>query len=285
MKKIAPLLFFLLCFMAAAQHPQRIISGAPNFTEILFALELGERLVAVTDFCKYPPEAMRKEKIGGYINPNMEKIISLHPDLVIIPKTKSELPRKLTRLNIHVLELPNESVADVLHAVAAIAERCGVPAMGTHLKTQMENELSQLQSRFADKPKVRTLLVVSRAPDSLKDIYAAASGTFLDELLNIAGGENVFAKQPALYPKISRESLIAFNPDVILDMTFFNTTHTTDTMQTALKPWYDLTVINAVKHRRVYLITDPSLTIQGARLPQSARLIADLIHKNEEDKP
>lgn len=285
MKKSAIIIFLLIGVIASAEYPGRIISCAPNFTEMLFALSLGERVVGVTDFCKYPPEAAQKEKIGGFINPNLEKIISLHPDLVIIPKTKSELSQKMARLNIPLLELPNESVADALKAVASIAEHCGVPENGMRLKTGMENELAELQSRYANKPKVRTLIVVSRAPDSLKDIYAAASGTFPDELLRIAGGENVLAKQPALYPKISRESLIAFNPDVILDMTFFSAAHTTDTLRSALQPWFDLSAISAVRQRRVYLVTDPSLTIQGPRLPQSARQLADYIHKQQGEQP
>ena len=275
-----PILFLLALLMVepAVAGEMRIISSAPNFTEMLFALDLGGKVVGVTDFCRFPPEAALKEKIGGYLNPNLEKIIRLRPTLVITPRTKSDLPQKLRRLNIPTLEIPNETVNDALNAITSIAGAASVPERGAQLRTTIAHDLESLKIKYAQKPPVRTLIVVGRAPDSLRDIYAAGPGTFLDELLRFGGGENILPPQTALYPKLSRESLIALNTDVILDTTFSGLAPTTDTLNAALRPWLDFTSVNAVKNGRVYIILDPSLTIQGPRLAHSAHLIADYLH-------
>jgi len=281
-----PIIFLLVMLMTkpVVAGEMRIISCAPNFTEMLFALDSGDKVVGVTDFCKFPPEAALKEKIGGYLNPNLEKIITLRPTLVITPKTKSDLPQKLRRLNIPTLEIPNETVSDALNAITSIAKAVGVPERGAQLRSAIAHDLESLKTKYAHKPPVRTLIVVGRAPDSLRDIYAAGAGTFLDELLRFGGGENILPPQPALYPKLSRESLIALNPDVILDTTFSGLASTTDTLKAALNPWLDLTSVNAVKNGRVYIIFDPSLTIQGPRLAHSARIIADYLHREGKGK-
>jgi iron complex transport system substrate-binding protein len=263
---------------AAEPYLCRIVSTVPNFTEILFALGLEDRVAGVTDFCHYPPEASRKEKIGGFLNPNMEKIISLKPDLVLLPKTKSPLAQKMRGLGIPILEIPNETIADVLNAITSIAQSTGVSERGENLKKRLEKEISTIQQSFSARDSVRTLVIVAHSPDSLKDLYAAAPGTFLDELLTIAGGTNILRRGQILYPKISKESLVMLNPEAILDTSYAGNEFTTDTLRAALRPWKSLPTIKAVKENRVYFITDPSITIPGPRMADSARYIADLLH-------
>ncbi len=269
---------------AADTPPQRIITPAPNFTEILFALGLGDRVVGLSDFCHYPPEAMKKERIGGFLNPNLEKIVSLRPDLVIVPKTKNDIAQKLRSLKLHVLELPNETVADLLNAIGRIANATGVPQRGRRLRKKIETEIASLKRKYRNLPPVPTLIIVARSPDSVKDLYAAAPGTFLDELLTIAGGKNVLKRQVALYPKLSKESLIALNPQVILDTSLTGQNLTTGTLKAALSPWETLASIDAVKNHRIYPITNPAITIQGPRIAESARYIAHLLHHEKRGK-
>lgn len=272
----------MVCTAIAAPLPERIISGAPNFTEMLFALGLGDRVIGVTDFCRFPPEAGEREKIGGYLNPNLEKIISLSPDLVILPKTKRDLTDRLVALNINSLLLPNETISDALDAIVSIASASGVPRRGRSLKKRIERELQAVKNRYAQTPPVRTFICVARSPGTLKDLYGAAPGTFLNELLVIAGGENILEKSIPLYPKISKESLVVMNPGVILDATYSGRELTTSTVQTVLDPWKALPAIDAVKQDRVYMITDPAITVPGPRMARSARSIAGMIHRQEE---
>ena len=263
---------------AAEHYPRRIVSTVPNFTEILFALGLEERVVGVTDFCRYPLQALSKEKIGGYLNPNMEKILSLKPDLVLLPKTKSPLEQKIRGLGVPILEIPNETIGDTLNAITGIAQKAGVPEQGEILRKRLEKEITTVQKSCAAQDSVRTIIIVAHSPDSLKDLYAAAPGTFLDELLTIAGGTNILPRGKILYPKISKESLVMLNPEAILDTSYAGNEFTTDTLRAVLRPWQSLPTIKAVKENRVYFITDPSITIPGPRMADSARYIADLLH-------
>jgi len=275
-------LAFPLFLNGEENPPQRIISSAPNFTEMLFALGLENRVKGVTDFCTYPPAALEKEKIGGFLNPNLEKIISLNPDLVVVPKTKSTLLQKLQNLRIPILELPNETITDALDSLVTIAKAAGVPSRGIELRKKMQTELEQIKKKYSRQKPVRTLVVVGRSPNSLKDMYAASPGTFVSELLTIAGGENILSQGTALYPKISKESLIALNPDAIIDTTLAGQEITTPTLKLARESWNVLSAINAVKTKRIYLVTDPSVTIQGPRLVNTAKYFAAILHKETE---
>ncbi len=280
------MLTFLTMFLVALGHvtvcaeepcPRRIVSTAPNLTEMLFALGLGDRVVGVTDFCRYPPAALTREKIGGYLNPNMEKILSLKPDLVLVPRTKSPLQQKMRGLGIPILEIPNETIADALNAITTIARSTGIPERGEDLRRRLEQDLSILRKSHEGRSPVRTLVVVAHSPDSLKDLYAAGPGTFLDELLEIAGGTNILHRGQILYPKISKESLVRLDPEAILDMSYSGQEITTDTLRAVLLPWHTLPTIQAVRENRVHIVTDPSITIPGPRMAGSARFLADLL--------
>lgn len=276
------MIFLESAMTAFASPPRRIISCAPNFTEILFALGLGEQVVGVTDFCRFPPEALKKEKIGGFLNPNLEKIIHLDPDLVILPETRSQMGIKMDKLHIPFLEIPNESLSDSLKAIETIAEAAGALERGKALRTKLEEELRTIREKYKNANKVRSLILVDRSPDGLKDIYVSAPGTYLNEILEIAGGVNVLSRQPAFYPKLSKESLIGLNPEVILDTTLAGQNYTSQTLQSALRSWEDLPLLDAVKNKRVYMLTNPAITIQGPRIAETAGYIACLLHKNSE---
>ena len=277
----------LLCLIAfmggllnrtSADEARRIITCAPNITEIVFEMGLGDSVAGVTEFCRFPSEAMRREKVGGYLNPNIEKIVALRTDLVIIPLTKSGLRRKLEGMNLRVLELPNESIKDSLNAMTLIGEKAGAAEKGAALRRRVELEIAAARELYSGRPPVRTLIVVGRSPDSLKDMYAAAPGTFLDELLTAAGGVNVLNRQPLLYPRLSRESLIAMNPEAIIETGYLGTEMTTGTLKASLKAWESLPTLTAVREGRVHTVNDPRLTIQGPAMARSIRLLGDILH-------
>ncbi|MBN1902770.1 ABC transporter substrate-binding protein [Candidatus Sumerlaeota bacterium] len=282
--RLINILFIVLCIEtgspAFALTPERIVSCSPSFTEILFALGKGEQVVGVTDFCRFPPEALKKQKIGGFLNPNLEKVIYLKPDLVVVQDAKSQMGEKMKRLGLPVLEIRNESLSDSLKAVEIIAGAAGVPERGKALKRNLEEKLNSIRKKYENTDKVRTLIVVDRSPEGLKDIYVSAPGTYLNEILEIAGGVNVLSRQPALYPKISKESLIALNPDVILDTTLAGQNFTSKTLQSAVDSWQDIPLLRAVKNQRIFMLTDPAVTIQGPRIAETTGHMADILHKN-----
>jgi len=146
-KRLAPVWIFLFCLFwihpqtAAAKSYQRIISFRPNVTEILFALGLGPKVVGVTEFSHYPPEVEKIEKIGGYFNRSLEKILSLKPDLIILvpDATTAKIESALKRSNIETLTLHADSVEDVYDSIQKIADANDIPEKGKALVTQIQS--------------------------------------------------------------------------------------------------------------------------------------------------
>jgi iron complex transport system substrate-binding protein len=194
--------------------PKRIIAVAPNVVEILFELGQGQHVVGVGDHCKFPPAAAGKPRVGGLLDPRLEEIALLEPDLAILLPSEQLLARGLGRLGIEVLVIPIETLTDVELAIEVIASRLSQEEQGEAL-------IDRLQQGLAPRPAatgVSTLMVVGREPGNLSDVYAAGSGTYLNELLNRLGGENVVADAPLKYPQISLEEILVRRPQVIVEL-------------------------------------------------------------------
>lgn len=196
--------------------PRRIIAVAPNIVEILYALDLGDRVVGVGDYCSWPPEAAEKPKIGGLIDPRLEVIVGLEADLAILLASEQSLARSLERLGIEVLVAPVETVDDVARAMMLIGER-------TDRQRQARKAVEALQRGVAPRAASngesrRVLLVIGRRPGSLSEIFAAAGDTFLDELAARAGAANVLGDSPVRYPQVGLEEILLRAPEVIVEL-------------------------------------------------------------------
>jgi iron complex transport system substrate-binding protein len=187
---------------------------APNVVEILFELGLEHHVVAVGDHCVWPPEVAGKPRIGGLLDPRLETIASLEPDLAILLPSEQQLVTSLERLGVEVLVTPVESLLDVESAIDAIAARTGMQAKGAELVERLRSSLAPRE--MAEGPEV--LLVVGREPGNLADIYVAAGGTFLDELLGRLGGSNIVADSPVRYPQVGLEEIATRGPKVIVEL-------------------------------------------------------------------
>jgi len=181
------------------QPPQRIVALTPSVEETLFALGLGKRVVGVGDYCLWPPEARSLPRLGGLFNPNLERIVSLKPDLAVLIPSERDLGGKLGRVGIASLIVKNENLADVEQSFREIARRCGVPAEGERLAARWKQDLAPRPLSW--KPKV--MLSVGRQSGRLVDVLAAGPGTFFDDLLLRMGGVNAFADAPTRYPQVS----------------------------------------------------------------------------------
>lgn len=257
-------------------QPRRIVSAAPAITETLFALGLGDRVVAVTDYCRYPPEAIAKPKIGGYTQPNIEAIAALRPDLVIIERNPIQLGPKLQAMKLKVLEVPAQTIADIPRMITAIANAAGVPDAGGKLARGIETELDEIRRRTGSRPKRRVLFVVGRSANSLEGMMAVGGSSYLNDLIAVAGGVNIFEKAVAAYPRISLEQVIGANPDVILDMGDMAQTAsvTEDHKRRAVALWKRYPVLRA----RVFAIASDVYVVPGPRIAQAAREFARMLH-------
>ena len=193
--------------------PRRIISLAPNITEILFALGLGEKVVGVTAYCDYPEEAKNKARIGDTIHPDLERLIALKPDLVVV-STASQLESlagKLGELSIPVYVTNPRTVREVAASILALGEVTGATARATEIATEMERRISAVQSRVKNLPRLKVLYVLQTAP-----LITAGRNTFINDLIDLAGGISISGAETADYPQFSRETVISRAPEVII---------------------------------------------------------------------
>lgn len=237
--------------------PERIVSLAPSVTETLFALGAGERIVGVTRFCDFPPEATKLQKVGGLTDVDVEVVLSLEPDLVVgvSSKTSSGLEKTLAAADVDILFLPVETFADVEASMHALAARVGQQQRGEELA----EEIAATNAPNPEGPQV--LVLFGREP-----WIAAGPNTFADEMIRRAGGRNVLADLDQPYPTLDAERLSALKADVIFDTS-----------------WGDgeQTPIPAADPDSVVRV-DPALIRPGPRLSEAMQLFASAVAAQSE---
>jgi iron complex transport system substrate-binding protein len=263
-----------------AQPPQRIVSTTPSITEILYALGLGDRVVGVTRFCRFPPEAQLKPKIGDYTNPNIEAIAALKPDLVIIQTNPARLRERLSPMHLRTIEVDQQNIAGIYESIRAVGEAAGVPDRATKLIDSIRTGLDAVHVRAAALNPVRVMFVVGRSQGRLDGLVVVGRASFLNEVLHTAGGENIFHDALAPYPKVSLEEVMSRNPEVILDMgDMADTVGVTDQhKREVVALWDRVATVNAVKNHRVFAIASDYYIVPGPRVIDSARSIFDMLH-------
>jgi iron complex transport system substrate-binding protein len=194
--------------------PQRVIALAPSLVEMLFELELGDRVVGVGDYCTWPEEAVAKPKIGGLFNPDVEQIARLDPELAVLLPSEEQLKLQLERLGVEVLVVPSESLADIEAAATTLSSRFGVLERGEEFVGRWREALAP--TTLGGSPRV--LLAVARQRGTLAETLSAGPGTFYHELLDRLGATNLFHDAAALYPQVSLEEAMQRLPEAIIDI-------------------------------------------------------------------
>lgn len=260
--------------------PQRIVSTAPSITELLYALGLGDRIVGVDRFSRYPAEATRKPQIGDYAAPNLEVIASLRPTLVIIPTNPVQLRQRLEALKLHVLEIDQEGIAAMYRSFRQVAEATSTTAKAEAVIDSIRKQLSLIRTRAAVLRPTRIMFVVGRTPGSLDGLMVAGQASYLNEIIEIAGGQNVFKDASAAYPKVSLEEILARNPEVIIDMgEMADTLGVTDAQKRNVAGlWNRMASIAAVRGRRVHAVASDIFVVPGPRVVLAAQEFFALLH-------
>jgi iron complex transport system substrate-binding protein len=251
--------------------PKRIVPLAPSLTEILYYLGLGDRVVGVTDFSYYPPEAMDKPTVGSYIDPNIEKIISLSPDLVICTKD-GNLPGSvylLEQAKIPVYVVNPRNVRDIISTIDEIGSICGIPEKAHQLVNELNKRLDLIEALVASCDKPLVFLQINISP-----IMTVNKNSFHNDLINLAGGINMAADEPMTYPRISIEEVISRKPDIIL----ISSMEKGGTFIKAKADWMKWTSIPAAKNHRVYLIDSDLIDRPSQRIIDGLEAMARLIH-------
>lgn len=263
---------------------QRIISLSPNITEILFALNLGEQVVGVTDFCEYPPAVRAKTRVGGYLNPNMEVIVSLKPTLVVMLNYNQDLKQKLMNFAFPILLIRNDRIEDVFASIDTIGSITGRERQADSLIQHIQTTITKIQRISKELPKRRVLFCIGRKPEGLQDIYAVGSSTFLNQLLEIAGAENIFEDISLKYPKVTPEAILTRNPEIIIE-TWSAKGKSEAELERHRNAWKMLPSINAVKNEQIFLLTEEYMLIPGPRMGLILEKLFELLHPSSITKP
>jgi iron complex transport system substrate-binding protein len=273
---------FVIFWLASAAlfgQPQRIISTAPSITEMLYALGLGDRVVGVTRYCKYPPEAQLKPKIGDYVNPNLEAIAALKPDLVILQTNPVRLAERLQTMHLKTLEIDQHNLAAMYESMRLTGIATGTTARAAELVASIQSKLDQIRKSAAKFPRKRTMFVIARTTGQLDGLMVAGGSSFVDELIAIAGGDNVFHDASAAYPQVSLEGIIARNPDVIIDLGEMSGDAVSENYKREIIAlWSRAPSIAAVKQHQIVVAGSDVYLVPGPRVVDAARAIFVMLH-------
>lgn len=253
--------------------PSRIISLAPSSTEILFALKLNDKIVGVTDFCDYPREAKIKEKVGGFSNPNVEKIISLNPDLVVLYKSFpkeifNQLTQSLPKTNFVVLDPKN--FEDVLNNILLLGNITGKEKEAQYIHGNMLRRLKTIERKLIPiKTKIKVLFLLWNDP-----FISTSPSTFVGDLLKRLKVENIVEKDTPEYPVLSVEYIMQKNPDIILigEMSGISIDSIIN------RP--EFSNISAVKNKKIFYINDDLVFRPGPRLIDGLEALFKTLYPN-----
>lgn len=272
--------FIALAFSASAQ-PQRIVSTSPSITETLFALGLGPRVVGVSDYCRFPKEAINLPKVGTFLRPNAEAIARLQPDFVIIHRLPNDLAARLSSLGIRYLEVERGTLPTLYTMMEKVGSIAGVAPRARELIDTTQAQLKKLKNRSAALPKVKVLFIVGRRLGTLTNLVAVGSDSYLNELIRIAGGVNALddSSLPA-YPRISIETVIRLDPDILIDVSEPMTASVSQEIrqQGVANLWSQQGQLSAVRNKRVYALDSEAFVVPGPRVVVVAQSLFDTFH-------
>lgn len=258
---------------------ERLICMSPGITETVFALGLGDHVVGVTRYCLYPPEAQRCTVVGGFLDPSLETLIALRPSRVLCTQFHRELFSELERLTLSYEIIVQDTIEDVRNSFLHVGRLCGRENAAMDLLTSFDARIARVTERVQHLPKYTVLMTTGRDIQSgvLNEIYAVGTGSFLSDLLALAGGNNCIFAKVAEYPALSVEGILQLNPEVIIE---FGPEIPEGTEEKVLAAWRSLPGLSAVIQNRLYYIGGTQYTIPGPRIPETLEVLATCLHGN-----
>ena len=257
----------------------RIVSLVPAVTEMLFAIGAGQEVVAVSSYDHFPPEVEALPKVGALIDPDTERILSLRPTLVVVYGSQNDVEARFKKAGIPTFNYRHgvtDAILGTFDTITALGKTVGHEAQARELVVRMTSTLDKVRMQVAGRDRPRTLLVIGRQPKTLQGIYVAGGSGFLNEMLEIAGGQNVFedVKRESVQP--SSETLLRRAPDVLLELRA--TEPAGNYPGGDLEVWNTLASIPAVRNHRVQALVGDHVVVPGPRLAEGAETIARALH-------
>ncbi|MBN1545113.1 MAG: cobalamin-binding protein [Syntrophaceae bacterium] len=277
MKTFFSFIVIWICLLstATAESPQRIVSLAPNVTEILYELGLGNQVIGVSSYCNYPPEVKNKPKVGGIFNPSLEAIVAMKPDMVVLtddgnPRTIAE---RLAKLSIPTYAFRAKRIADLPSEIRKLGNTLGVKDRADRLAEKIEYGIKRYNERGKSpqtSPPPKVLFVVQPEP-----LMVAGPETAIDDVLKLLNLQNIAIDAPPGYPRFSLEEVIRRSPDIIFMV------KTRDGMSASnILLLEKLRTLDAVQKNRVYYVSDPILRM-GPRITEGITEVARFLENAE----
>ena len=258
---------------------RRIISMAPSITESLFALGLGDRVVGVTKYCEYPPEALEKAQVGGFHNPNYEAMMAQHPDLVVMLDAEAQPRQVFDRLGVDTLQMHHKSIGGILDSIDSLGITFGAQKRAEEITSDIRTRLERIELKTAGRASPTVMFSIDRTLGSgrLEDVYIAGCDGHIDRIIELAGGRNVYQQGVARFPVVSREGMINMNPQVIIDLVGGLSSSKVSNEEVAAD-WDQLTEVDAVRQGKVFVLDDDYAFVPGPRFILLVEKLARIIH-------
>lgn len=260
---------------APRSQPQRIVSLVPAVTEMLFAMGAGQQVVGVSQFDRFPQEVATRARVGALLDPDLERILGLRPDLVVTYASQEDLERQLSRAHIALFSYRHAELHDVLTTLRAVGERVGRARAAEDVAQQLEGRLNGVRARVSGAERPRVLIVFGREANSLRNVYASGGFGFLHDMLTIAGGDNVLSDVRRESVQATSELILSRRPDIIVELRPGAAAATSWQMDPA---WSALSSVPAVQHRRVAVLQGDHFMIPGTRVAEAVEALAAALH-------
>jgi iron complex transport system substrate-binding protein len=260
-----------------AQFPQRIISLVPALTEMLFAIGAGPQVVAVSSFDHHPPDVETRPRVGALLDPDVERILSLKPDLVAIYGSQVDLDRQLARASIPRYAYRHAGLPAILTTLRDLGRVTGRAAAAEAVAADIERRLADVRQRTSRERRLRTLLVFGRERGALRRIYASGGRGFLHDMLEVAGGDNVFADVSQESVQATTETILARAPEVILEL-HEGAELSPGEARALAADWSRLPALPAVATGRVVIVSGEGLVVPGPRVAVAVERLARALH-------
>jgi iron complex transport system substrate-binding protein len=261
----------------AASSPSRIVSLVPAATEMLFAMGAGPQVVGVSSFDAYPPEVRTRTRVGALVDPDLERILSLRPDLVVVYSSQQELKQQLARAGIRMFDYGPGGLSSVTATLEALGRAAGHATEAISRANDLERRLTAVRARVAGRPRPRALLVFGREPLALRNVYASGGVGFLHDMLVTAGADNVLADVARENIQATSELILARAPEVIVELKYGKPVIETELVQERAV-WKALPAVPAVRAGRIVMLVGDEFVVPGPRVAEATERLARALH-------
>ncbi len=279
------LVVVLLGGCGAVHHEPEDASGVvvmgPHLTEFVYALGQGERVVAVGNYSDYPPAVEALPRVGGYIDPDLEKLTLLDPAVLLLAGVYPKVTDFAAQRGIRVVNINMDSFGGIDAGIARLGEALDCVGEADALRARMQREIEALRTATADLPPVPALILTGRAMHNLDTLHTVGRSSFVSEMVALAGGRNVYHDEDTAYFEASKETVVVRAPEAIIEF------HAGEQLSSAdevsfLRDWNALPALPAVQEGRILLVTAPHALRPGPRIVGIARRIAAFLHPTAE---